>query len=180
MPEKFISEAIKPVIETCDTNSMSIGMPGLPKEFIWRGEKVISPIPCAPGEATGACRHGSGEQYARRQWFEVKTARHGIMKIYFNRSTLGRTKEMGWWLYTINFAYLNFLLTPPGFFFQGLAVPLPFLFSQACARLVENFLLPSRIFFLEAWLSSFSGIVGATKTAGGLLFASRRNLLISL
>jgi len=23
------------------------------------------------------------------------------MKIYFNRSTLGRTKEMGWWIYTI-------------------------------------------------------------------------------
>jgi hypothetical protein len=79
MSEKFISETIKPVLDTCDTKRMSIGMPGLPKEFVWRGE-----------------------QYARKQWFEVKTAKHGIMKIYFNRSSPGRTKEMGWWLYTIN------------------------------------------------------------------------------
>ena len=38
---QFISEPIKPVIATCDTNRMSISAPGLPKEFIWRGEKVI-------------------------------------------------------------------------------------------------------------------------------------------
>ena len=102
MPEKFISEAIKPVMDTFDTKSMALGMPGLPKEFIWRGEKVtVTENLLRTWRTTGACRHGSGEQYARRQWFEVKTARHGIMKIYFNRSTLGRTKEMGWWLYTI-------------------------------------------------------------------------------
>jgi len=102
MPEKFVSEAIKPVVNSCDTKGMSIGMPGLPGEFVWRGEKIVITDTLRTWRAIGTCRHGSGEQYARRQWFEVKTARHGIMKIYFNRSTLGRTKEMGWWLYTIN------------------------------------------------------------------------------
>jgi Family of unknown function (DUF6504) len=102
MKERFISEAIKPVIETLDTKSMSIGAPGLPKEFIWRGKKVIITETLRTWRTTGPCRHGSDEQYARRQWFEVNTAGHGTMKIYFNRSTLGRTKEMGWWLYTIN------------------------------------------------------------------------------
>jgi len=102
MPEKFISEAIKPVIDSCDTKSMSIGTPGLPREFIWRGKKIIIVDTLRTWRATGACRHGSGEQYARRKWFEVKTGGHGVMKIYFNRSTLGRTKEIGWWLYTVN------------------------------------------------------------------------------
>ncbi len=102
MPEQFISEAIKPVMATCDTQKMSIGGPGLPKEFIWRGEKVIVIATIRTWRTTGPCRHGSGEQYARKHWFEVKTAHHGTMKIYFNRSSLGRTKEMGWWIYTVD------------------------------------------------------------------------------
>jgi len=51
MPKQFISEPIKPVIESYDTRSMSIGAPGLPKEFIWRGQKVsLLLILCAAGE----------------------------------------------------------------------------------------------------------------------------------
>ena len=102
MLQQFISEAIEPVINTVDTKSMSIGTPGLPKEFIWRKEKITLTHTLRTWRTTGACRHGSGEQYARRQWFEVKTAQHGTMKIYFNRGIPGRTKEIGWWLYTIN------------------------------------------------------------------------------
>jgi len=100
MPEQFISEAIQPVTDTCNTQNMSIGSPGLPKEFIWRGEKVIITDILRTWRTTGPCRHGSGEQYARRHWFKIKTSHHGTMKIYFNRSTLGRTKEIGWWIYT--------------------------------------------------------------------------------
>ena len=102
MPEKFISEPIKPVMDSCDTKSMSIGAPEAPKEFIWRNERVTITSTLRTWRSTGACRHGSGEQYARRHWFEVKTAKHGTMKIYFNRGSPGRNKEMGWWLYTVN------------------------------------------------------------------------------
>jgi len=101
MAKQFVSEAIKPVIETCDTRRMSIGEPGLPMEFIWRGQKVTVTDTLRSWHATGACRHGSCEKYVRKHWFEIKTADHGTMKIYYNRSTLGRTKEMGWWVYTI-------------------------------------------------------------------------------
>jgi hypothetical protein len=101
MPEQFISEPIKPVTGSCDTKSMAIGAPGLPKEFIWRGEKITVTETQRTWRTAGACRHGSGEQYARKHWFEVKTAKHGTCKIYFNRSSPGRTKELGWWLYTI-------------------------------------------------------------------------------
>ncbi|MDE1921365.1 MAG: cytoplasmic protein [Candidatus Omnitrophica bacterium] len=100
MKEEFISEAIQPVIDTCDTERLSVGTPGMPREFIWHREKITVTSLLRTWRTTGACRHGSGEQYARKQWFEVKTAGHGTMKIYFNRSSLGRTKEMGWWLYT--------------------------------------------------------------------------------
>ena len=62
MPEKFISEAIKPVIDTCDTKSLSIGTPALPKEFVWRKEKVIVTKILRTWRSTGACRHGSEEQ----------------------------------------------------------------------------------------------------------------------
>ena len=40
MPERFISEAIKPITETADTSRMAIGEPGLPREFVWRGRTV--------------------------------------------------------------------------------------------------------------------------------------------
>ena len=102
MPEQFISEPIKPVFNTTDTKKMSLGSPGLPREFIWRQENIIIIETLHSWRSTGACRHGSGEQYARKHWFKVKTAKHGTMKIYFNRALPGRNKEMGWWLYTID------------------------------------------------------------------------------
>lgn len=102
MSEQFISEAIKPVLDMVDTQSLSAGTPGLPKEFIWRKERVLITAVLRTWRTTGPCRHGSDEQYARKHWFEVMTAQQGTMKIYFDRTTLGRTKERGWWLYTIN------------------------------------------------------------------------------
>ena len=58
MNEQFISEAIKPVIDSCDTKSMSIGMPGLPKEFVWRKDKITITETVRTWRSTGACRHG--------------------------------------------------------------------------------------------------------------------------
>ena len=92
MAIKFVSEPIKPILDTCDTKSMSVGSPGLPKGFIWRDQKVTITEILYAWRSTGPCRHGSGEQYARKHWFEVKTSKHGTMKIYYNRSTIGRSK----------------------------------------------------------------------------------------
>jgi hypothetical protein len=100
MSEQFISERIKPKIETIETASLAIGTPSLPKEFIWRKQTIQITSTLRTWRTTGGCRHGSGEQYARRHWFEVTTVSHGILQIYFDRSTLGRVKEMGWWLFS--------------------------------------------------------------------------------
>lgn len=101
MVYQFISENINPVPDSFDMKLMASGTPGLPGEFIWRKEKVIVKRMIRTWRTTGCCRHGSGEQYARRQWFEVLTD-HGTMKIYFDRGSPGRTKEMGWRIFSID------------------------------------------------------------------------------
>jgi hypothetical protein len=100
MSEQFIGENIKPLADSFDTRLMTQGIPGLPHEFIWRKEKVLVNSVLKSWRTTGCCRHGSGEQYARRQWFEVQT-NHGLMKIYFDRGSPGRTKEMGWRIFSL-------------------------------------------------------------------------------
>ncbi|MFA5362588.1 MAG: DUF6504 family protein [Candidatus Omnitrophota bacterium] len=102
MPEQFISEPIQPVPGSFDTRFMTGGVPGLPREFFWRGEKLTVSEVLRTWRTTGPCRHGSKEQYARRHWFEIKTASSGIMKIYFDKGTHGKRKEMGWFLFTID------------------------------------------------------------------------------
>jgi hypothetical protein len=100
MPEEFISEAIEPVKETFDTHLMATGSPGLPQSFVWRKKTITVSKLLRTWTTTGSCVHGSGEKYVRRHWFEIKTA-EGLMKIYFDKASPGRRKEMGWRLYTI-------------------------------------------------------------------------------
>lgn len=40
MAERFVSEALQPVVSTCDTSRMAAGEPGLPREFRWRGRTI--------------------------------------------------------------------------------------------------------------------------------------------
>ena len=101
MPDEFISEAIKPDPASFDTRYMSVGAPGLPREFFWRQETVKVIDVLKTWKTTGSCHHGSKEQYVRRHWFQVKTQRHGTMKIYFDKGTYGKRKEMGWFIYSV-------------------------------------------------------------------------------
>jgi len=101
MPEQFISEPIQPIANSFDTRFMSSGTPGLPREFLWRGTKFRVTDIRRVWRTTGPCRHGSGEQYVRRYWFEVETSGDQVMKIYFDKGTPGRRKEMGWHLFAV-------------------------------------------------------------------------------
>ncbi|MCU0599205.1 MAG: DUF6504 family protein [Desulfobacterales bacterium] len=100
--EEFISEAIKPATDMLDTNRMAGGEPGIPLEFTWRGKniRVLDVKQC--WKETGPCRHGSGERYVRKHWFEVVTESDGIMKIYFERQPKGRRKSGRWRLFTVS------------------------------------------------------------------------------
>jgi len=85
MPERFVSEAIRPVVATCAPSRMAAGEPGLPREFVWRGRTIKIAAVLRTWRETGKCRHGSPERYARKHWFEIATTSKCTMKIYFDR-----------------------------------------------------------------------------------------------
>jgi hypothetical protein len=99
--QKFVSEPIKPVVATADTNAMAMGGPGLPREFIWREDKLCIAAVIHTWSETGPCRHGSSEAYVRRHWYEVKTTSNRKAKIYFERQPRGRNRIKRWWLFSI-------------------------------------------------------------------------------
>ena len=103
MTEQLISEALTPVVATSDTSRMAIGEPGLPREFLWRGETVRITAVLRTWKETGKCTHGSPELYVRKHWYEVATSDHGTLKIYFDRHPRPRRgrKEPRWWLFSI-------------------------------------------------------------------------------
>jgi hypothetical protein len=97
--EQFIGEAIQPVTETIDAARMARGEPGLPRQFRWGAEVVRITQVLRAWKETGPCRHGSGEQYVRKHWFEVATDSGGKMKIYFERQPRSAAKKR-WWLFS--------------------------------------------------------------------------------
>lgn len=101
MSERFIGEDIKPVVATMDTSRMAVGEPGVPREFIWRGQTVEVLAVLRTWHETGPCSHGSPEKYVRKHWFEVSTVSFGTMKIYFERQPRSRQKGSRWRLFTI-------------------------------------------------------------------------------
>jgi len=102
MPERFVSEPLKPITETSDPGRMAGGEPGLPRQFIWRGRIVEIIAVLNSWKETGPCRHGSPELYVRKHWYEVKTSDSRIMKIYFDRQARrGHTSAARWWLFSI-------------------------------------------------------------------------------
>ena len=98
---RFVGEALKPVAETFDAGRMAAGGPGLPREFIWRGECVRVATLLREWRETGPCRHGSGERYASKHWFDVQTEAGETMRIYFERRARGRTRSARWWLFSV-------------------------------------------------------------------------------
>ena len=99
--QKFVSEPIRPVVATADTNAMAAGGPGLPQEFIWRGKVLGIATVLRNWHDSGPCKHGSPESYVRKHWFEVETTGNQRAKIYFDRQPRGRKLTERWWLYSI-------------------------------------------------------------------------------
>jgi hypothetical protein len=102
MHERFIDEPLEPVVATADTSLMAAGGPGLPKAFWWHGQLVQVTAVLRAWRETGPCRHGSGEMYARKHWFEIATGEQKTMKIYFARQSRRSRKEPRWWLFSVS------------------------------------------------------------------------------
>ena len=103
MASRLISEPLTPKTETSDTARMAAGEPGLPHEFLWRGETIRLSTVLRTWKETGRCTHGSTDRYVRKHWYEVETFSHGRLKIYFDRHPRPHkgTKEPRWWLFSI-------------------------------------------------------------------------------
>jgi hypothetical protein len=99
--KRFVSEAITPVDAAFDTSPMGAGEPGLPTRFVWRGAHYEVARVLEKWKTTGACRHGSAEQYVRKHWFKVETTDGTLMEIYFDRQSRSRQKKQRWWLAAI-------------------------------------------------------------------------------
>ena len=101
MHERFVSGVIRPVGAAWDTSRMAVGEPGLPRQFVWRGQAIEIASVLRTWRETGKCRHGSPELYVRKHWFEVTTTGNTTMKIYFDRHPRGQRKSDRWWLFSI-------------------------------------------------------------------------------
>jgi len=100
--EIFVGEQIAPVGGTADAKSMAAGEPGLPSRFTWRGAEYTVAAVLRKWKESGPCRHGSGELYLRKHWFEVLTTSSHTMTIYFERQPRrGCPATARWWLYTV-------------------------------------------------------------------------------
>lgn len=97
---QFISEAIRPVAATVDTRAMAIGAPGLPRQFHWGNELLEIAAVEGTWRESGPCRHGSGETYAKKHWFEARLTDGRRAQLYFERQARGRRLQR-WWLYTL-------------------------------------------------------------------------------
>jgi hypothetical protein len=66
LPDRFISEAIKPITETADTSRMAPGEPGLPRQLVWRDRTITVKAVLRSWQETGKCHHGSPEMYLHK------------------------------------------------------------------------------------------------------------------
>lgn len=99
--KRFVGEALRPVKETFDAGRMAAGGPGLPREFLWRGARVGVARVLSEWRETGPCRHGSGERYVSKHWFEIQTEAGETMRLYFERRARGRALSARWWLFSV-------------------------------------------------------------------------------
>jgi len=99
MQEQLICEPIQPVAGTMDTGGMTRGDPGLPGQFIWRGDEYAVQEVLERWRETSPCRSGAAERYVRKHWFRIKTADGKEMKIYFERQPRSRRQStLRWWI----------------------------------------------------------------------------------
>jgi phosphoribosylglycinamide formyltransferase-1 len=83
--KRLVSEDIQPVAGSFETAGMAAGGPGVPQEFDWRGRRYRVEKVLKAWRETAACRHGSGERYADKHWFEVVADSGETMTLYFER-----------------------------------------------------------------------------------------------
>ncbi len=98
--ETFIGEAITPEDLSFPVSPMTMGKPGLPRTFSWKGRRFSVIEVLEEWKESGDCHHGSGERYVRKHWFRVRTTEDLEMSIYFERQARSGGGSR-WRLYSI-------------------------------------------------------------------------------
>lgn len=99
MIEHFVSEAIHPLPASFEFNGSGPGEPAIPRRFRWRKEIIGIAFVVRKWTSTSSCRHGSGEQYVRRHWYEMATDDGRRMILYFDRQPKSfRHRKKRWWV----------------------------------------------------------------------------------
>ena len=102
MTDRFVSEPIHPAEDSFDFADTPVGEPPLPRRFTWRGTEYTVAEVLERRRETGPCTHGSGEFYARKHWFRVRTTTGEVMNLYFERHARSRAEQrIRWWLYSV-------------------------------------------------------------------------------
>lgn len=105
MSTQFVGEVVEPVEGTFDVTRMARGEPGLPGRFRWRGEEHEIAEVLETWRETGDCRNGSGEKYARKHWYRVRTQGGLEMKLsYDRRAVTAREMRAAWCLNSVTFS----------------------------------------------------------------------------
>lgn len=93
---QFVSQALTASADTIDTGGLSRGEPPLPKDFAWRGDRLVVRDVLRTWRSTTTDR---GDTYLARHWYELALADGRTAVVYFDRKAhRGRAR---WWLYTI-------------------------------------------------------------------------------
>lgn len=98
---RFFSEPLKPITATCSSQRMAGGEPGLSQEFKWREERIRVSHVLREWRETGPCRHGSGERYVRKHWYEIEDSCGRVLRIYFERHCRSRCRKDRWYLFSM-------------------------------------------------------------------------------
>jgi len=85
--ETFVGEGITPEDVSFAAGPMTLGSPGIPLRFSWKGRIFSVRDVLEEWKECGNCRHGSGERYVRKHWFRIRTADEIEMRIYFERQS---------------------------------------------------------------------------------------------
>ncbi len=102
MSDRFVSEPIRPAADSYDFADTPVGEPPLPRRFAWRNTEYTVAQVLDRRRDTGPCKHGSGELYARKHWFRVRTTSGDVMNLYFERRARSKSeREKRWWLYSV-------------------------------------------------------------------------------
>lgn len=97
---RFVGAPVEPEPGSFDAASMARGQPGLPRRFAWDGRTWEVDEVIAQWKTTGDCTHGSGEQYVRRHWFDIRTTDGTRMTLYADRRPRkGKPARQRWWLF---------------------------------------------------------------------------------